>query len=172
MKKRNVWITVAIIAVVGPVFYVYAGREGRIKIDTPGVRMKLRAGWFRTLRLSSTAQPVTVRARAYRPQLLSMTMEQDGDKWQIKSRGPWGKLKKIRVKNNGTTTIKPGPPILVKPRVYPRGSNVFVGLSLVGRAGEYYRAAVAKNGKVLAAPRLQIVDEKGNILASGKFEYG
>jgi hypothetical protein len=29
-----------------------------------------------------------------------------------------------------------------------------------------------KNGKRLPTPKLKIIDETGNVLASGKFEYG
>jgi hypothetical protein len=49
---------------------------------------------------------------------------------------------------------------------------VSIGLSITGQSGERYNPRVIKNGSALEAPKLQIIDEAGNVLASGKFEYG
>jgi hypothetical protein len=56
--------------------------------------------------------------------------------------------------------------------VKPTGRQVSIGLSITGKSGERYNPGVMKNGKALEAPKLQIIDEAGNVLASGKFEYG
>ncbi len=92
--------------------------------------------------------------------------------WQISSRGPWGDLSRVKVKNEETTVVKLGPPLLIKPKISQRSSLVSIDFSMTGQAGEHYSASVTKNGRRLAAPGLKIVDEAGKVLASGKFEYG
>jgi len=52
------------------------------------------------------------------------------------------------------------------------GHIVSMGLYLTGRSGERYDIAVQKNGRPVPAPRLSVLDEAGNTLATGQFEYG
>ena len=172
MKKRDIWISVAIIAVACLVFCFRSQQEGYIRIDGSGAELQLGSGFFSTIRITSGQEPVALRARAYRPKRLSMTMKENGNTWRIDSRGPWGDMSRVKVKNDETTVLKPGPPLLIKPEVRQRSSLVSVDFSIIGQAGEHYGAGIAKNGRRLAAPGLKIVDEAGKVLASGKFEYG
>ncbi len=172
MKRRDIWISIAIIIAAFLAFHFYSRQEGRIKIDTDGVEMQLRSGLFSKIRITSGAEPVTVNARVYRPRLLSIAMKQNGDTWRLNSFGPWGRLAKIRVNNNETTVLKLGPPFTIKSRVAQRGTLVSVGFSVIGQAGEDYGIRVVKNSRRLPAPKVKIVDEAGKVLASGKFAYG
>ncbi len=175
MKKRDIWISVAIIAAAVLLLYSYSRGKGRIKIDVAGADATLRVdrGWFSDRALiKSKYGPVTMRARIYRPQRLSISTKQDGDTWLLYSSGPWGKLSTIKVKNNSTTVLELGQPLLIKPSVNKSSSLVSIGLSIIGRAGVHYRPEITKNGKRLPTPKLKIVDETGNVIASGKFEYG
>ena len=146
--------------------------KGYISIDTPGVKMQLRSGQFDKAKINPRGSPVKVSALVYNPQSLSIEAKKDDNTWRIYSSGPWGKLAGIKVKNNETTRLELGPPFLIKPTVSKSGLIVSIGLSIIGRAGEQYSIAIMKNGKGLAPPKLKIVDEAGNVLASGKFEYG
>jgi hypothetical protein len=68
---------------------------------------------------------------------------------------------------------KAGPPILVKADVQKVGEReVSIGLVLEGQAGEPYRPVVKKNGSPLSAPKLRIVNEAGQVLVQGDFQYG
>ena len=68
---------------------------------------------------------------------------------------------------------KAGPPILVKTDVQKVGEReVSIGLILEGQAGEQYRPAVTKNGTTLSAPKLRIVNEAGQVVVQGDFQYG
>lgn len=68
---------------------------------------------------------------------------------------------------------KAGPPILVKADVQKVGEReVSIGLLLEGQAGEQYRPVVKKNGSPVAAPRLRIVNETGQVVVQGDFQYG
>jgi len=175
MKKRDIWISVAIIAAAVLLLYFYSQGKGQIKIDAGGAEATLRVnrGWFSDRALiKSKDGPVMMQARTYRPQRLSISTKEDGNTWLLYSSGPWGKLSKIRVENNSTTVLELGQPLLIKPSISKSSSLVSIGLSIIGRAGVCYYAAITKNGKRLAPPKLKIVDEAGNVLASGRFEYG
>ena len=172
MKKRDIWISVAIIAAACLTFYFFVRQKGHIKIDTPGVQMQLRCGYFSKRTITSTDGPVTVSARVYRPEGLSIAMKENGNTWRVDSRGPWGNLSQIKVQNDETTVLELGPPLLIKPKVRQRGSLVSVDFSIVGQAGEQYGNSIMKNRRRIPAPRLKIVDEAGEVLASGKFAYG
>lgn len=65
-----------------------------------------------------------------------------------------------------------GTPLLVKVDVTRQGRNVSFGLILEGNAGEKYIAGIRKNGQILPPPRYRIVNESGNVLKAGTFEYG
>jgi hypothetical protein len=169
MKKRDIWISVAIIAAAVLLLYSYSQGTGQIKIDAAGAvaTLQLRSSWLGKSTISSGAEPAKVSARAHRPAQLSLSMQQGSNTWRLESRGPWGKMSTIRVKNNDTTVLKLGPPFLIKPKVRKSGSRISIDFTIIGQAGERYR-----NSRRGSAPKLKIVDETGNVLASGKFEYG
>jgi len=75
-----------------------------------------------------------------------------------------------RISRNGN---KSGPPLLVKTNVRKiNNSQLSIGITVEGQAGEKYIAGAVKNGKREPEPQFIIVNEKGRILAKGKFEYG
>ncbi|MHC4457687.1 MAG: hypothetical protein ACYS0I_11495 [Planctomycetota bacterium] len=164
MKKKNILIFLIIIAAVVLLFQFYLQGQGYIKIDTAGVKMKIE--------IVSGPEPVAVKAREYSPASLWLSTKEEENTWLLRGGGPWGKLSEIDVKDDETTVLKLGPPFLIKPDVSQRDSQVSIGLSIVGLAGEHYSAAVNKNGRILEAPTVRIVDKTGETLASGKFEYG
>jgi hypothetical protein len=176
MKKRDIWISVAIIAAAVLILMLFSGSSGKgqIKIDAGGAiaELQLAGGLFSKATINSGAEPAKVSVRAHRPVQLSLSMKQGGDTWQIDSRGPWGKLSKISVNKNDTTVLKLGPPFLIKPGVRKSGSNVSIDFAIIGQASEQYQSVIRKNNRSVPAPKAKIIDETGNVLASGKFEYG
>ena len=68
---------------------------------------------------------------------------------------------------------KAGPPILVLANVQRVAEReMSIGLILQGQAGEQYRPVVKKNGTPVAAPRLRILNEAGQVITEGSFQYG
>jgi len=68
---------------------------------------------------------------------------------------------------------KAGPPIMVRTSVQRVADReVSIGLVLEGQAGEQYRPAVKKDGTTLSPPGLRIVNEAGQVVAQGSFQYG
>ena len=174
MKKRDIWISVAIIAAAILLLFLYSQGKGHIKIDAGGAvaELELAGGLFNTVTISSQAEPAKINIRTYRPKSLSISMQQGSDNWQINGTGPWGKLSKIRVTNNNTTALRLGPPFLIKPQVRKSGSSVSVNFTIIGEASEQYQNFARKNNRWVPAAKTKIIDEAGNVLASGIFEYG
>jgi len=173
MKKRDISISVAIVAGSVLLIYSYFQGTGRIEIragDADAV-LRLRAGSFGTATVRSAA-PAEVSARVHRPKSLRLSMQRDSDTWQFESTGPWGEMSTVRVNNGDTAVLEFGPPFTIKPDVRGATPQVSINLRVFGRAGEQYRNVIMHNGKRIASPKLEIVDEKGNILATGRFEYG
>lgn len=172
MAKNNIWILIAVIAAVVLAFLFYPRGQGYITVDTKNAVIQLRSSWFNRIKITSGTKPYPVNARVYKPHSLSIAMKQDRDTWRIYSYGPWGKLAKINVKKNETTIVKFGPPFIIKQRVEASRSNVNITFFIVGKANEYYKHNITKNGRRLPTPRFKIVDESGKILHSDKFKYG
>jgi hypothetical protein len=172
MKKAAIFILIVLVAAVAVVVYYVTRGHGYVKIDTPGVEMHLSGGWFTRTTVRSGGNPARVRATLYRPVRMTISAGENGNTWRLYSRGPWGKLRGIVVDKDETKHIELGPPFVVTTGVHRRQTNVLVGFSMVGRAGEHYQTVVTKNGRTLPAPKLKILDEAGNVLTAGKFEYG
>ena len=170
MKKKTVLIIlIVVIGIVG--FLLYPRPVGYIKVDTPGASVCLKPGWW-SQKLIRGTEPAAIRAGTYRPKFIEICQEGNGDKWKIKSYGPWGDLAKIRVKKGETTLLKFGPRLTVKTDVNHHRQVVSISYSIIGQADEHYYLRIQKNGKQQPVPKLKIVDEAGNVLASGQFEYG
>ena len=65
-----------------------------------------------------------------------------------------------------------GPPLAVSTSVVFKGPDALIGIEVKGQAGEKYSGGALKNGKQVEAPKFDIVDEGGKLLASGQFKYG
>jgi len=172
MRDRLTLLLLGIIAValVGVCFL--AQRKAAVTLATPGAELQLEGGFGRGLILRSGSPPTPVRARAYRPTSLTLTREQDGATWQLRSWGPWGQLARISLPRGRTTTLEVGPPLQIKPQVEVYPGQVRMALGLFGRAGEKYENSILKNHQRIPGPQVKILDEAGTLLASGQFQYG
>jgi len=131
-----------------------------------------------------TGRDVPVVAATYQPALVTCGALHAGptgskDLWTIQASGPeWGKIKTIEVAEGATTAVDAGSPFTLKTLVYatqnkPTGKVIEFTLRVYGKAGELYDLNTLKKGSA-QAPQLafQIVDEKGNVAASGTLPYG
>jgi hypothetical protein len=174
MKKKDIWVSLAIIAAAGLTLLFYSQRTGYVGIDAGGanVVLRLRNNWLGHKTITSGAEPAEIGARIYRPQFLSLSIGQGGHTWKIESWGPWGDLSKIKVRNNEATAIRLGPPFLIKPQVNKNGSILSIGYAIIGQAGEQYQNFVTKNNQAVIGAKIKIIDEAGNVLEKGNFKYG
>jgi hypothetical protein len=101
-----------------------------------------------------------------------------GDMWTFVSNSSsavtcLGPLEFFTIEPGETTTIRIGPPFVLKADVQ-KGSSGRVPISpmIVGCAGEEYAAAYRRSRRQPTPIAFTIVDEKGTVLEAGKFEYG
>jgi hypothetical protein len=66
----------------------------------------------------------------------------------------------------------PGPPLKVGADIQRQGENAYIGLVVTGQAGERYLGGARYNGTMKAPPHFQILTKSGEIVGSGRFEYG
>lgn len=99
------------------------------------------------------------------PSSLSMA-DENGDKWIL------GLADGKSLSDFKDSSVKPGPPLLLKADVQISGLDASIGLVIEGKAGEKYVPGAQKNGQMQPAPGLKIVDEAGKTLATGAFKYG
>jgi len=171
MKKRDVYISAGIVGAGLLALLVMDSGKGFIALDCPGGEMKMASGLFGTTELRPEDGNVEVKARAYRPTQLEITAKDGDDTWRVYARGPWGELSRINVARGQTTHIKCGPPFTLRADVSGSRAFVYVRYSIMGRAGENY-GQIMKNGRRLAAPEVEIVNEKGERIGGGNFAYG
>ncbi len=90
-----------------------------------------------------------------------------GDRWTLEPAvgQPFARLRESQAEF--------GPPLAVRPDVRRQSADeVSIGLTIEGRAGERYNPDIRRNDTQLPAPEFTIVNEAGNTLFKGKFEYG
>jgi hypothetical protein len=173
MKKKDIWISLAIIAVSIISALYYTQRKGYVGIDAgrADAVLQLKSIGFINTTINSDAKPSAIAARVYRPKFLGLSMKQDGHTWRIESRGPWGDISRIKVRNDEATALKLGPPFLIKPQIRKNRSKLYIGFNIVGQAGEQYRNFITKNNLVVTGAKIKILDEAVYVLESGKFGY-
>mgnify|MGYP001109089363 CR=1 FL=1 len=174
--KKIIVIPVIIIVLIGLIIFYYSQQTGYIKIEAPGFEtdLNLSGRWGSKAISLSTSEPVVIRVGTYKPERIVFRLTKASDQWWsiLCRREPWGKLARINVAKGNTTTLKLGPPLEIRTDVQHKNRTVSIGLALVGRAGEHYSPQVLTHNGPLPAPAVTIVDESGQELASGKFEYG
>ena len=171
--------------------FFFTRKVGKIKTVPEGVTLQVDGPWWSRITVGPQVKAIEAKKGTYRARRLYRELErkvagvggaEKTERWQISSRGPWGKLGKIAVKEDETTELKFGGPLTVKPIVsIPSKSGgrltVTVGLKVVGEYGEQYgvRATMTdENGRnrSVREPKLKIFDETGKELANGKFAFG
>jgi hypothetical protein len=174
MKKKDIRISLAIIVCSGLSVLYYTQRKGFVGIDAGSADavLQLKSIGFINTMINSGKKPSAIAVRIYRPKSLGLSMKQNGNTWRINSRGPWGEISKIKVRNNKATALKIGPPFLIKPKVRKNRSMLYIDFDIIGQAGEHYANLITKNNRVITGAKIKIVDETGNTLESGKFKYG
>ena len=149
---------------------------GTIKLLTPDTSVVITFNRFlsnsHATQLTQDRSEIQATAGTYSTHSIVLKKKDGPDTWQIKAFDNLGELEKITVRKDQITELSPGPPLVLKTIVQQQGSTVSVGLDIVGSAGEHYRPDARKNNSQLPPPKLKIVNEKGETVASGKFAYG
>jgi hypothetical protein len=174
--KKIIVIPAIVIILIGLVVFYYSRQTGYIKIEASGFEtdLNLSGRWGSQAISVSGSEPVEIRAGTYKPERIVVRLVKASDQWWsiLCRREPWGKLATINVAKGNTTALKLGPPLEIRTDTKRNNRTVSIGLTMVGQAGENYSPEVLTHNGPLPAPKVKIVDESGQELASGKFEYG
>lgn len=106
------------------------------------------------------------------------TKDASGDTWTFSSNlssatSDPGLLDFFVIQPGETTSVKVGPPFVIKAEVQRVGAGlVSIGLVLTGCGGEQYQADFQRNYRRAPERAFKIVDEKGTVLVADKFQYG
>lgn len=174
--KKIIFVLVLLCAVLLIIFLIKSpSGSGTIKLLTPDATVVLQQNSLLSdsiIELTPKKPEIQAKVGTYSARFIALKKKDGTDTWEIITSGNFGELENIKVRKGQITELNPGPPFTVKTIVQRQGSTVSVGLDIVGSAGEQYSPTVRKNKSQPAAPKLKIVNEKGEIVASGKFAYG
>jgi hypothetical protein len=125
------------------------------------------------LKLNGGASRIKAPAGEYRFAACSFENKDDrGTAWRIIGRGDW-RQPVITVNPDESASLEFGPPLTASLNVAKRGSSFEFGLEIKGQGGETYSAGDFERGRSrVQPPRLEIRDEKGEVVARGRFEFG
>lgn len=172
MKKKAIILVVLASVVALYVAFALTAKHGEIAVEGTGVTMKVES-LFRRVRLSGGVAATRVRTGRYRPVSIALESADDkGETWTIESRGPWGDLDRIVVREDATTLLRVGPPLVLAAVPNGSGRTVSFSFTVKGCSGETYEPIVQNGRRAAPLPPLEIVAEDGRVLASGKFEFG
>ncbi len=135
---------------------------------------------FGVLRVAPADGKTRVPAGRFTPILIQLSRtDAAGAKWTLRYRGGAEKLSEFEIRPDEVVQVKIGPPLTAKAEVGTSSSGdaggqktVLIGLAMVGQAGEAYAPGAMKGNTQPPPPSLEILDEAGKVLQSGKFEYG
>ena len=172
MKKIIILVVLASVVALYVGFAVTA-KYGEIVIEGTGVTMKLES-LFRAAKVSGGGAATRVRTGRYRPMSIVLASDDpsSGGVWTITSRGPWGDLESVEVKEDATTRLHVGPPLVLSAAPSGSGRTIPFSFAVKGCSGETYQPTARNGPRTAALPPFQIVAEDGRVLTSGKFEYG
>ena len=178
--KKTALVMVAVLAMAAMTVQSASKPTGNIKVPA-GLMLELKIDGRPVLVPSGRECPMS--AGTYTPASLTAQAAGSGGKgkpevWSIKCTGPFGKLQSVEIVDGATSMIDAGPPLTLKALVYKavntaKGKEIPIGVQIIGKAGEQYAANTMRKGMTVAPkPQFQILDDKGNVLSQGAFEYG
>lgn len=106
-------------------------------------------------------------------QVIVRTTDASGEIWEIKSAWNFRNQPSFEIETGRTRPLEIGPPFTCTSRVtkVPDGT-IRIEPVLKGAAGEEYSCRVLQTRRLMPAPTITIVDEKGTVLTADSFEYG
>ncbi len=99
-------------------------------------------------------------------------LDKDGGEWKVGATFSTGAWPEVTVTGGGTLRLAAGPPLRIQPTVTgePGSRDLSIELSITGKAGEIYHWP--SNNPAPEKPGFAIVDMRGELIHSARFEYG
>ena len=143
---------------------------GTLAVDVPGLSF-LTLSDFGFQRIGPVDGKASLAAGKYTVLQMTLTQRDEaGAEWTLTGRS--GKEDPLQILPDQTLQLQIGPPLKARIEVGQTEGTASMTFSLVGRGGEVYAGGAMKDGKRQPAPKLEILDESGKVLATGTFEYG
>ena len=143
---------------------------GTLEVDIPGLTL-LTLSDFGFQRICPVDGKASVVAGKYTVLQMNLTQwDEAGAEWAISGRG--GKGGNFQILPDQTLQLQLGPPLKASIEVDQNNGTALMTFLLVGRGEEVYAGGASKDGKMQPAPKFEILDETGKVLATGTFEYG
>jgi len=148
---------------------------GRLAIDPANATLFLRL-WSDAADqcISRSTGPWDLPVGTYQT-LYAVVILQDskGDTWTFSTLRDTGRLGLFEVRPHETTQVRLGPPFVVKIDVRRvDAETISICPIVVGCGGEQYQADFQRNWRRAPERTFKIVDEKGNVLVTDKFQFG
>ncbi|MDD2710596.1 MAG: hypothetical protein PHV34_21665 [Verrucomicrobiae bacterium] len=121
--------------------------------------------------VSSATGQFDVPAGSYEVSIYQVRKIMAGRQWTLVGSSLPGQYRKIK-STGEPVSLRLGEDLRICPQVSIGEGMVWINCRLRGSLNEEYRAAVVENGQVHAAPKFQVMDESGRVMASGQFEFG
>jgi hypothetical protein len=130
------------------------GTDGAIRLNGPGSRAKVPAGEYRLAACNFEGK------------------DENGAVWRIVGRGMWSQPP-VQVNPNEKTSLMLGPPLKATVTTNKSGDSFAFALSIAGQGGETYSAGSFQQAdRPVPPPRLEIRNDKGEVVVRGNFQYG
>ncbi len=105
--------------------------------------------------------------------IIARVTDTSGEIWEIKSAWNFRDQPSFEIETDRTTRLQIGPPFTCTSSVTKVADGTMrIEPVLKGGAGEEYSCRVLRTRRLMPAPAITIVDEKGTVLAADDFAYG
>ena len=156
----------------GPTDLAAPSEPAFLEVVTDAADYRLSVGGSKgNVDLAPGTSPAQVSPGRYRVAYVAyMQKDASGSEWALATDALPGPFE---VQPGETAKLSYGPPLKVQAFADKRGSEVRFNLLVQGQGNEYYSAAnILKGGSRGEAPRIEIRDSAGKIVATGAFRYG
>jgi len=150
-------------------------QEGHLAVDSPNTSLDLKL-WSDAANqvLSSRTNEWTLPVGRYQTVSAKLHLcDPNNDDWVFPMRPDFGIVRSFEIQPGCVTRLRAGPPFILTTNVEKGYANtLLISPTLVGCTGEGYQFDFGRNGPRPSEREFKIVDEKGTVLETGKFEYG
>ena len=149
------------------------GEDGILDVEQEGTKLVVRRRIFRRSLLGESGEWKLAPGDYTILGLCVSITDEKGDKWKAVSSSLGRLARRFTIEEQKTTVLKVGAPLEIKADVMASGGGVVqLGLLVTGRGSETYQPSVTKNGVNQQPPSFTVLNEAGERIGGGKFEYG
>lgn len=146
-----------------------AGSTGKLAIDSPSWQATLTSKEY-TLSLKRGKEPVDIPAGEYQVQMFRLFSQAGADNAVPSLYGSYAK--QVRIEAGKTVSLSLGADITLTLNTAVTGDKVRISAAMTDSAGSKISALYGPGGKRPAAPEVEVVNKKGEVIHTGTLAYG